>query len=163
MGPPNDQPVKVEIVGDLVSLDGGKTFKGAQVEVIPLEAGPTMILAESLPQKSWRLGTNGNCPREGVKGVVRVTWTGGITKPGGVEIGDQERQLYRVTVKKPEGNLATVTPIAVADLNDNDNNHDLCLGVDGVPLSVFFPGGTLTDPNEDLNPDTRINVSADRP
>lgn len=54
----------------------------------------------------------------------------------------------------------TVKPIAVADLNDNDNNHDLCIGVDGEPVSVFFPARALTDPNDDLNPDTEVKVSA---
>ncbi len=158
-GSADDQPVMVEIVGDLMSLDGGMNFKGAQTDVIPLEAGPTMILAETLPQDNWSLGGRGNCPRDGIKSVVRATWTGGITKPGGAEIDDQERQLYRVTVKQADGTVATVTPIAIGDLNDNDNNHELCLDVDGEPLRVFFPAGALTDPNEDLNPDTEITVS----
>jgi len=161
-GSREDQPVKVDIVGDLMSLDGGVNFNGAQADVIPLEAGPTMILSEMVPQKNWRLGTRSHCPSDDVKSVVRVTWTGGITKPGGDEIDDQEMQLYRVNVRKAGGEIATVTPIAVADLNDNDNNHELCLDVDGEPLSVFFPAGALTDPNEDLNPDTEVTVSAVR-
>jgi len=161
-GSREDQPVNVDIVGDLMSLDGGVNFNGAQSDVIPLEAGPTLILSEMVPQTNWHLGTRSHCPRDGVKSVVRVTWTGGITKPGGAEIDDQEVQLYRVTVRKAGGELATVTPIAVADLNDNDNNHELCLDVDGEPLSVFFPAGALTDPNEDLNPDTEVKVSAAR-
>lgn len=161
-GSRDDQPVKVEIVGDLKSLDGSVNFKGAQAKVIPMKDGPTLILAETVPQEDWRLGTRGNCPQHGIKSVIRVTWTGGITKPGGAEIDGRERQLYRVKVEKPDGKVVTVTPIAVADLNDNDNNHELCIGVDGEPLRVFFPAGALTDPNEDLNPDTEIEVSADR-
>ncbi|MEO1327875.1 MAG: hypothetical protein AAFV47_14555 [Pseudomonadota bacterium] len=158
----DDQPVTVKISGDLISLDGRVNFKGTQADVIPLESGPTMILSEIVRPKNWHLGTSGNCPRDGVKSVVRVTWTGGITKPGGEEIDDKERQLYRVTVRRADGGLETVTPIAIADLNDNDNNHDLCLGIAGEPLSVFFPAGALTDPNEDLNPDTTVKVSAAR-
>ena len=157
-----DQPVKVEVIGDLMSLDGGVNFKGAQADVIPMAAGPTMILAERVPQENWSVGTPGNCPRNGVKSIVRVTWTGGITKPGGAEIDDRERQLYRVTVRKAGGDMATVMPIAIADLDDNDNNHELCLGIAGEPLSVFFPAGALTDPNEDLNPDTQVNISVGR-
>ncbi len=159
-GSRDDQPATVEIIGDVKSLDGAVNFKGAQVEVIPLEAGPTMILSEIVPRENWHLGTGGNCPSDGVKNVVRVTWTGGITKPGGAEIDDKERKLYRVTVRKPDGGLETVRPIAIADLNDNDNNHDLCLGIAGEPLSVVFPAGALTDPNEDLNPETEVKVSA---
>ena len=161
-GSRDDQPVTVEIVGDVKSLNGALNFKGAQANVIPLEAGPTMVLSEKVARESWQLGSNGNCPRNGVKNVVRVTWTGGITKPGGAEIDDKERQLYRVTVRKSDGGLETVTPIAIADLNDNDNNHDLCLGIAGEPLSVSFPAGALTDPNEDLNPNTKVKISAPR-
>lgn len=161
-GSHDDQPVTVKITGDLMSLNGRVNFKGARADIIPLEAGPSMILSEFVPPENWRLGTSGNCPRDGVRNVVRVTWTGGITKPGGAEIDDKERQLYRVTIRKPDGGLATVAPIAIADLNDNDNNHDLCLDIAGEPASVFFPAGALTDPNEDLNPDTEVKVSAAR-
>lgn len=162
-GSRDDQPVTLKIIGDLMSLDGRVNFKGTQAGVIPLEAGPTMILSEIVSPESWRLGTDGNCPRDGLKSVVRVTWTGGITKPGGAEIDDKERQLYRVTVRKADGSFATVTPIAIADLNDNDNNHDLCIGAAGQPVRVYFPAGALTDPNEDLNPDTEVGVSDERP
>lgn len=155
-----DQPVTVEIVGDLMSIGLRTSFKGARANVIPLEAGPTLILSEVVPRERWRLGTSGNCPIAGVKSVVRVTWTGGVKKPGGAEIDAKERQLYRVTVRKADGESAIVTPIAVADLNDNDNNHELCLGAEGEPVSVFFPAGALADPNDDLNPETTVKVSA---
>lgn len=159
-GAADDQPATVEIVGDLISLDRRVNFSGAQAEVIPLEAGPTMILAEAVPLPDWTLGGRGDCPRSGVKGVVRATWVGGVTKPGGDEIDALEMQLYRVTVRLTDGAVETVAPLAVGDLNDNDNNHELCLGVDGAPLSVSFPAGALTDPNEDLNPDTEVQVAA---
>ena len=84
---------------------------------------------------------------------------GGITRPGGGEIGAAEARMYRVTLQQADGIIVTAAPMAVADLNDSDNNHELCLGVPGTPQSVFFPAGALTDPNEDLNPDTEIAVS----
>ncbi|CAN1563466.1 hypothetical protein MCEMSEM23_02793 [Rhabdaerophilaceae bacterium] len=155
-----DQPVKVEIIGDLMSIDGRVNFKGARADVIPLEAGPTMILSEVVPREMWRLGAKGKCPVEGVKSVVRVTWTGGVTKPGSTEIDDKERQLYKVSVRAANGRLATVTPITVADLNDNDNNHELCIGAEGVSVSVFLPAAVLTYPNDDLNPDTEVKISS---
>lgn len=159
-GSVDDQPATVKVVGDLVSQDGGVNFKGAQAPVIPLEAGPTLILAQSISESDWRLGTRGNCPRIGIKRVVRVTWTGGITKPGGAEIDAAEQALYRVRMRQSDGAVVSVAPVAVADLNDNDNNHELCLDVDAEPLSVVFPAGHLTDPNEDLNPDTEVKISA---
>ncbi|MDJ0820939.1 MAG: hypothetical protein QNJ09_03895 [Paracoccaceae bacterium] len=102
----------------------------------------------------------GDCPRSGLRGIVRAVWVGGITKPGGDEIDENETKRYRVTLRQPHGTVVQVTPMAVGDLMDNDNNHELCLDVEGEPFSVSFPGGFLTDPNEDLNPDTEISVSA---
>ncbi|MDJ0820940.1 MAG: hypothetical protein QNJ09_03900 [Paracoccaceae bacterium] len=48
-GSADDPPARVEIVGDVMSLDGSLNFKGTVAEVIPLASGPTMILAEDLP------------------------------------------------------------------------------------------------------------------
>ena len=52
-----------------------------------------------------------------------------------------------------------MTPFAIGDLRDGDNNHKLCLDMAGTPQSVFFPAGYLTDPREDLNLDTTIAIS----
>ena len=46
----------------------------------------------------------------------------------------------------------------IGDLGDSDNNHSLCLGVVDPAVSVRFPAGLLTDPREDLNPETRQAV-----
>jgi hypothetical protein len=48
-GSPDDPPATIEIVGDVMSLDGTLNFKGTAAEVIPLSSGPTMILAENVP------------------------------------------------------------------------------------------------------------------
>jgi hypothetical protein len=39
-----------------------------------------------------------------------------------------------------------------------DNNHLLCLDGEGDPQEVSFVAGYVTDPNEDLNPATRVEV-----
>jgi hypothetical protein len=134
--------------------------------VIPLEDGATMIWAEVVPEDEWDLGKEasrlawggGSGAPEGTKQVIRVTWTGGVTKPGGDEVDDVERVQYKVTVLLEDGSKVEVTPFALADLGDGDNNHELCLDVTGTPLSVYFPEGWLTDPNEDLNPETTITI-----
>jgi hypothetical protein len=90
---------------------------------------------------------------------VNVTWVGGVTKPGRGEAGDVERQQYRVTVQQADGSETEVTPRFLADLVDGDNNHRLCLDVDGKPRSVLFPAGFLADPRDDLNPDTSMLIS----
>ncbi|MEO1171970.1 MAG: hypothetical protein AAFX94_07935 [Myxococcota bacterium] len=163
----DDPPVKVEIVGNLLSMDRTVNFKGASAVPIELEKGPTLILAEALGTESLQLGGAGTalpfgggtgCP-DGTLQAVRAVWVGGVTKPGGDDADDNERQQYRVTVQQPDGRETEVVPFALADLNDGDNNHMLCLDVAGTPKSVFLPAGLLTDPRDDLNPDTRTTVS----
>jgi len=154
-----DPPARVEIVGDIMSLDGQKNFRGATAPVIPLADGPTVILAEAVPPNYWSLGGEGDCPRAGLRGIVRAVWVGGITRPGGDEIDALEMQQYKVTLRQEDGKITNVAPFFVGDLGDNDNNHELCLDVAGEPLSLSFPAGFLTDPNEDLNPATEIAVT----
>lgn len=159
-GSADDPAVSVEITGDVASLDGSLNFLGARVEVTPLSAGPTLVLAEVLAPEAWSLDATGDCPGDGVRAIVRATWAGGVRRPGGDEIDAREMALYRVTLVQADGTRIAVPPLAIGDLGDNDNNHDLCLGIAGTPISVFFPAGALVDPNGDLNPDTQIAVSA---
>ena len=168
-GSAENQPVQVDIVGNLLSIDGSLNFRNSSSTVIALEEGPTLIYAEVVPESQWdlgkelstglRFGAPGNgCP-ERTQQVVRVVWTGGITKPGGDEIDDVERLAYRVFVEDDAGELKLIEPFAVADLRDSDNNHELCLDTTAKPLRVEFPAGLMTDPIEDLNPATSIDVT----
>lgn len=164
-GSAEDQPVTVEIIGHVLSLDGSVTFKGASVAVTPLEAGPSMVWAEIVPEAQWELGREATrlpwgggerCP-VGTKQVLRVAWSGGVTKPDGPDpADDKERQLYKVSIIRSGGATAEIAPFALADLNDGDNNHLLCLDTTDTVTSVSLPAGYLTDPREDLNPDTTV-------
>ena len=162
-----DQPVSVEIIGNLLSKDGQVNFRGARSSVIALEEGPTMEWAEVVPAEMWDLGKSATllpwgggsgCPL-GTKQVVRVTWAGGITKPGGQDIDDIERAAYRVTMSSRHEGKTELVPFAIGDLGDGDNNHELCLDRAGLPQYVDFPAGLVTDPREDLNPRTRTEVT----
>ena len=155
-GSADDQPASVEIVGNLLSKDGQLNFIGARVAATALEEGPTMVWSEIVPESEWDLGNR--CPL-GTSQVVRVTWAGGVTKPGGDEIDDVERSAYSVTISDDDGDQTILVPFAIADLDDGDNNHELCLDQAGTPLIVEFPAGLLTDPREDLNPATRVAVT----
>lgn len=168
-GSAENQPVQVDIIGNLLSVDGSLNFRNSSSTVIALEEGPTLIYAEVVPESQWdlgkelstglRFGAPGNgCP-EGTQQVVRVVWTGGITKPGGDEIDDVERLAYKVFVEGDAEELNMIVPFAVADLRDGDNNHELCLDTTAKPLRVEFPAGLMTDPIEDLNPATSIDVT----
>ena len=164
-----DPPVTVKIVGNLHSLDQTLNFKGAEVTVTPLEPGPSLVFAEVVPQESWHLGresdgswgSSDGCPTSGVAQVVRVAWAGGVTLENGdePESGDSVGQLYKVMVESADGSTREVTPVALGDLHDGDNNHELCLDTDDPAVSVSFPAGILTDPNDDLNPETTIQVT----
>lgn len=161
-----DQPVTVEITGNLLSMDRTINFKGARINVTPLEAGPTMVWAEVVPAPDWHLGQEATpipwgggskCP-VGTLSVVRTTWAGGVTKPGGTPADDAEGALYKVTMLLEDSSSVEVTPFALGDLGDGDNNHELCLDVTGTPQAVSFPAGHLTDPREDLNPETTVFI-----
>ena len=167
-GSAEDQPVSVEIVGNLLSKDGQLNFIGAKATVIPLEEGPTIEWSEIVPESQWELGKaatslpwggGDGCPLD-TKQVVRVTWAGGVTKPGGDEIDDVERAAYKVTMSFGDEGETELVPFAIGDLGDGDNNHELCLDRAGLPLRVDFSAGLLTDPREDLNPETSIEITA---
>ncbi len=103
LGPADtDPPVRVEIVGHVHSIDGLLDFKGASVEVTPLELGPSLALAEIV--EDWTLvgdlgprRTRGSlCPGEGTLQAVRVVWAGGVTLENGDEPGpDHPHGLQR--------------------------------------------------------------------
>jgi hypothetical protein len=167
-GSVSNQPVLVQVTGNVISLDHSSNFQGASVAVTPLESGPTLILAETVKEDQWELGKEATslpfgggdgCPAS-TRQVIRVVWTGGVTKPGGDEIDDVERKAYRVFVAGEDGELTKVTPFAIGDLGDGDNNHELCLDVDAPAVRVEFPGNLMTDPREDLNPATSVAVSS---
>ena len=158
----NDPPVKVLVVDELLS-DGrtGATvnFSGTETDVIPLESGPTLALAEVVTQDEWSKPGRGSACPPGTQQVVRVTWTGGVRLPNRADLSDTERALYRVTVERPDGSREEIAPAALAELGDNDNNHFLCLDTTDPAVSITFPAGHLADPNQDLNPDTHIAVT----
>jgi hypothetical protein len=98
------------------------------------------------------------CPASTTQ-VIRATWTGGIRLPSREEVGDAERALYRVSIRRSDGTTAIAVPFALADLDDNDNNHSLCLDVAGTARSVSFLAGHIVDPNGDLNTATAVEVT----
>ncbi len=161
----SDPPVRVDVVGHLQSIDGILDFQGASVSVIPLEDGPSIVLAEVV--EDWTLvGTLGPrrvrgslCPTEGIVQAIRVTWEGGVTLKDGSEPGEAERDLYTITVEAADGTRREVKPLALANLGDGDNNHMLCMDTKDRPISVSFPEGVFTDPNDDLNPATKVDVT----
>ena len=154
-------------MGDVFSTDSSRNYRGASAPFIPLEAPPALILAEIVPEAEWDLGAQGTripwgggtgCPVEKTVQVLRVGWGGGIRAADGAEVSPQEWGRYTVALRDEDGKVSLVRPFAVGDLNDNDNNHELCLAERGTPIDVRFPAGYVFDPNGDVNEDTRIRV-----
>lgn len=162
-----DPAIKVEVVGDILADSAeAANFKGATVDVTPLDAGPSLIFAEPIPESQWkldaggRLGQGSGCPTVGTIQVVRAIWAGGVTQRDGTEIDEEGREMYSVSVTNSAGTTEAVTPFALGDLDDGDNNHLLCLNVSGTPVAVSFGAGYLVDPNADAaNPDTSVAVT----
>ncbi|NNE56285.1 MAG: hypothetical protein HKN32_09710 [Flavobacteriales bacterium] len=162
-----DPPVRVEVTGNVHSIDGTTNFQGVGVDVTALEDGPSLIWGEVVPKEQWAVGVaatgipfggGSGCPEQ-TKQIVRVTWGGGVTKPNGAPANEEERDLYKVTVSDTSGQEKTITPIELADLGDGDNNHKLCLDTEAKVLSVSFPAERLTDPRDDLNLQTSVAIS----
>lgn len=167
-GDADDQPASVEVVGDIWSTDFRLSYQGAYADIIPLEAPPGLILAEVVPEQEWDLDNPGTplpwgggtgCPSDGTQQVLRVAWGGGVLAVGGTEVSPAEWTQYTVAMRTKHGRIKLVSPFAVGDLNDQDNNHELCLDEKGKPLAVRFPAGLLVDPNNDVNEATHIRVT----
>jgi hypothetical protein len=157
---PENEPVEVTIIGDLMTRDG-QNLKGQKVRVTPLEDGPFISYAEyfylddNYPYKAKGRGCD--CPKDETEVVIRTVWAGGIKSPDGLELG--EKNLENFSVKLLQGkDTITVKPFMLADLNDNDNNVDLCIRSKGIPISVSVLEGSVIDPRGDLNPFTEIKV-----
>ena len=134
-----DPPIRVSIVGDLHSDSEDLkplNFKGLYTDVIPLDSGPALILAERVPREVWSKERRGTmCPDSSIQ-VIRVTWTGGVRLPNGDELGETERALYRIEFEGENDQSLSLEPDYLADLEDRDNNHFLCLDSELPAISV---------------------------
>lgn len=168
-GEPQDPPATVTVTGGRLRDEAGRSLRGASVAVTPLAAGPELVYAEPAPAESERftydpltppvlalLQRATSCPAGTVQ-RVRVTWAGGVTPPGGGADGEAQRTAYAVELADGR----TVTPAALADLGDMDNNHLLCLDTAGVPVRVGAVADRFVDPRGDLNPATAVAVTGD--
>lgn len=145
--PVDDPPVQVAVTGHL-PLDGGADGLGLAVDVTPLEAGPSIVLAMGHPAG----GRDSDCP-EGTRQVVEVVWSGGVV-PGPGQTPESHREMYSVTTETGEAK-----PIALGGVADNDNYEQLCLDTESPASRVSAAEGILQDPRGDLNPPTSLAVA----
>jgi len=154
-------PVEVRVVGDLFTSD---TFSGESAcseiinlngsittNVIPLADGPSLFFAQRID------GDLNEC-NSGTQ-TIQVAWNGGITP---YISGDTESDLfqYYVGYSESSGVLIPHVPISIADINDNDNFHQLCFSTSDEIVKISMMANTVEDPNQDPNLLSEIDVSS---
>jgi hypothetical protein len=150
---PGDPPVRLDVIGPVALLSGGDAMGLSSERVTSLAAGPSVRVAYRYAPTEL---AGSSCPGT-TRQIVQLAWAGGVTAPMGGELGDAARAGMRVTLV---GGVQ-VSPIALADLGDNDNYTQLCLDTDTPAESVTVEPGLAADPRGDTNPETSIRVTTD--
>ncbi len=153
-------PVEVRVVGDLFTIN---TLPGesacseiinlnglSTTNVIPLSDGPSLFFAQKID------GSLNECS-SGIQ-TIQVAWDGGITP---YISGDTESDLfqYYIGYSDSSGVLIPHAPISIADINDNDNFHQLCFSTSDEIVKISMMANTVEDPNGDPNLFSEIDVS----
>ncbi len=89
--------------------------------------------------------------------VVKSVRAGGVRALNGEELGENEKDAFVVTMVQ-ESDTMQIKPFQLADLDDNDNNIDLCLDKSGVPIKLAVKEHIAIDPRDDKKPRTEIEV-----
>lgn len=157
---PDDEPIEVEIVGDILARSG-QNYKGQKISITPLVEGPFLSYVEYFKlDDEYPYIAEGNgcdCPKDKTETVVRVVWSGGVRALNGKELGDNELENFTITLVN-ENDTLYVNPFKLADINDNENNIDLCINQKGTPTKVAVKENTAIDPRDDPNPFTESSV-----
>ncbi len=154
-------PVEVRVVGDLLTIDiiSGESACSEIVNlngisttnVIPLADGPSLFFAQ-------RIDGNLNECSSGTQ-TIQVAWNGGIT-PYISDDNESDLFQYYIGYSESAGDLVPHVPISIADINDNDNFHQLCFSTSDEIVKISMMANTVEDPNHDPNLYSEIDVSS---
>ena len=88
-----------------------------------------------------------------------MAWNGGVTP---YISGDAESDLfqYYIGYSDSSGVLIPHVPISIADIDDNDNFHQLCFSTSDEIVKISMMANTVEDPNQDPNLYNEIDVSS---
>ena len=142
LGSRSDPPRRVRVVGDLRS-EHASALRGA-VAVPEFESGPSLVVLEPAALSETQ------CP-QGTASALRLIFSAGVLSPDGDDFVAAD--MGRFAIETLDG---VVTPIAFSDLNDFDNNLELCLATAAVALRATVAAGTVIDPNGDANAETLV-------
>jgi hypothetical protein len=160
-------PVSVAIVGDLLAeapAGGTVQLKGLESSITPFDAGPSILIAEMIRENELELENTRRrmgvaCPAPATRQAIRLIWSGGVTN-NNREVTLPRLRFYEVEIVGADGTSEWITPFAMGDLNDWDNNQDLCLDRDGTPKAVRVAAETVTDPSGHWNEAQKIAVTS---
>ena len=154
-------PVEVRVVGDLFTTD---TISGESAcseiinlngvttrNIIPLADGPSLFFAQKID------GNLSEC-NSGTQ-TIQVAWNGGIT-PYISDDTESDLFQYYVGYSESSGVLIPHVPISIADIDDNDNFHQLCFSTSDKIVKISIISNTVEDPNHDPNLYSEIDVSS---
>ena len=157
---PDNEPKEVEIIGDLKTRDG-QNLKGQKIEVTPLKDGPFMSYAEYFSLDKYypfrEKGVGCDCPKTETEKVVRIVWAGGVKATDGNELGEKQLTSFTISLIQHSDTIK-VHPFHIADIDDNDNNIDLCIKEEGIPILVEAKENIAIDPRGDKNPKTKMKI-----
>ena len=133
------------LVQQIINLNGITT-----TNIIPLDDGPSLFFAQ-------RIDGNLNECDSGTQ-TIQVAWNGGVTP---YISGDTESDLfqYYIGYSDSSGILIPHVPNSIADINDNDNFHQLCFSTSDEIVKISMMANTVEDPNQDPNEYSEIEVS----
>ena len=152
-------PVEVRVIGDLFTTD---TISGESAcseiinlngitttNVISLDDGPSLFFAQKID------GNLNEC-NSGTQ-TIQVAWNGGVT-PYISDDTESDLFQYYVGYTESSGVLTPHVPISIADINDNDNFHQLCFSTSDEIVKISMMANTVEDPNHDPNLYSEIDV-----
>jgi len=163
LGSRADPPRRVEIPDGLPTTDPARhnRYRAIAFEpVAPLADGPSIVIAEHVDRPALDGPVTGpdGCPST-TQQVLRVAWAGGVSRPDGALTDNTDAARYHVAVRTADGSIHEVSPDALADVNDNDNYHQLCLATTDPAAAVRADPGAFVDPNGDPNPATNLAIA----
>ena len=159
--PVTNPPVEIRIVGDLFTTDplSGESACPAimnlngitTTNVIPLTDGPSLFFAQ-------RIDGNLNECSSGTQ-TIQVAWNGGVT-PFIDDDTESDLSKYYIGYSDSSGVLIPHVPTSIADINDNDNFHQLCFSTNDEIVKISMMANAVEDPNHDPNLYSEIDVSS---
>ena len=144
LGSQSDPPRLARIVGDIRGENSMPL--GGAVAVPAYDLGPSLVLAEVAALDQTQ------CPANSAS-ALRLIFSSGVLSTDGDDF--QSTELGRFTIHTLSG---VFSPIGFSDLNDLDNNIELCLPTDAIASQVTVQENTAIDPNDDANLVTSVPI-----